>query len=188
MINGEILIKSLIYFWNLVYYCFFRLQLGIHSMFKLINPINYFLKIPSVRKSFEEKRGINDISEYVEKSAFDNREVGVPVISGGIHSGILLGSIECICFNIIQLFFGKNWMNSIFDNELIGLIYILCLFLTTSLFNYFILFKNKRYLTYFNQFDKIPKKKITLYCSICLFVYISTLVLVVYSFTWLKNI
>lgn len=176
--------KKLLRFWNLVHYCMFKLQFSIHRMLSILNPMTYFLKIPTVKKAFEKKRNINDISEYIEKSAFKNPETSVTIIWAGIHTGALLILAEYLGFNLIQISLKKDWMGYIMDNDFKGLVFIFSLIIPVIVINYFALFRNKKYLLYFKEFDEIPRYKLNLYCFFCMLAYLSMAVFLILSFTW----
>lgn len=166
----------------------FKLQLGLHRILRLLDPTTYFLKIPAIRKAFQKKRGIDDISEYIERSAFRNPETSVTTVWAGIHIGILLMCIEYFCIYLAELFLKKNWIYDALDNDTSALIFIFSLLIIETLINYFALFQKKKYLLYFDDFNKIPRNRMRFYCFICLIVYLSLGVLVIYSFTWHRRI
>lgn len=176
--------KSLVRFWNLIHYCVYEIQLIIHNFLSLLNPVSYFLRIPAIKRGFKNKRGIDNISDYVDKSAFNNPKSGVPITWAGILMGVLTINIELLLFNMIQIILKKNLLNYVLDNGNYGLIFILSLLIPGIVLDHFVLFKGKRYLIYFEEFDRIPRIKIKFYCLICLVAFLSVFALLIYSFTF----
>ena len=180
--------KRLVWFWNLIHYCLFEIQLGFYNLFKFINPLRYILKTATAKKAFEKKRGIKDISDHIDEVVFSNNINGPSITWAGMHMSALIIGIEFLCFNLLQILFKINLLEKIFDNDLYGIFLILTLFIIGSLINYFTIFKEKKYLPYFDEFNKLPKNRIRLYCILCLIGYLSIEILVVVSFTWFRNL
>jgi len=102
---------------------------------------------------------------------------------------ILEFSVELILFFVIQILLKKNLMNYILENlQIYKVIATAFIIVTpTMLFDYYVISKDKKYLKFFQQFDQIPRNRIRLYMILCLFVYISLILLVIGSFILFRN-
>jgi hypothetical protein len=143
-------------FWNLVHYCIYELQLNFHKIFRFINPLYYLYKVPPIRRYFAGKYNTDDMPQYIDDTVFDDPRSGRIIVSAGIHMGIILINVQIVIFNLIQTLLGKNLNNYIFENEKYKFVVILALLIIAGIINYNILFKDKKYLVYFDDFNKIP--------------------------------
>jgi hypothetical protein len=138
-------------------------------------------KAPFIKRYFAKKYNTNDMPLDVDDD-------GQPIVWAGIHMGIILISIQVILFNIVQVLINKNLNNYIFDNEKLKFIAIVTFLAISGIINYALVFKDKKYLIYFDDFNKISRTTIMWYCIFSTFGYISLVVLTICSFSWLKNI
>lgn len=145
-------------------------------------------KVPSIKRYFATKYNTDDMPQYVDDAVFDNPTSGQPIVWAGTHMGILLIAIQIIIFNIVQVLINRNLNNYIFDNEKYKFIAILTFLTIAGVVNYMIVFKDKKYLIYFEDFNKISRRTIICYCVFFALGYILLIILIVYSFSWLKNI
>lgn len=90
--------------------------------------------------------------------------------------------------SIVQVLINKNLNNYIFDNEKLKFIAIVSFLTISGIINYALVFKDKKYLIYFDDFNKISRRTIIWYRVFFALGYISLVVLTIYSFSWLKNI
>lgn len=149
--------KKIIWFWNLIHYKLYVLQTTAHSLFYLVNPFVWVTRIPIVR-DFYRKKGISDIGGEIN-SVFENPETGFNNIwAGGIASGLLI-FLEAGLFNLIQIYLGRILYGVMFENYYYLILFILLGITPPSLFNYFTLFKNNKYLEFFKEFEQMPKNK-----------------------------
>ena len=175
-------------FWNLIHYCMYELQLNFHKLFRFINPVYYLYKVPSIKRHFATKYNTDDMAQYVDDAVFDDPRSGQPIVLAGIQMGIILISIQIIIFNIVQVLIGKNLNNYIFDDEKLKFIAIVTFLTISGIINYALVFKDKKYLIYFEDFNKISRRTIIWYCAFLAFGYILLMVTTIYSFLWLKGI
>lgn len=175
-------------FWNLAHYCMYELQLNFHRLFRFINPVYYLYKIPFLKRYFAKRYNTDDMGQYADDAVFDNPRSGQPIVWAGIQMGIILSSIQIILFNCVQVLIGRNLNNYIFDSEKLKFVAIVSLLTISGFINYYALFKDKKYLIYFEDFNKIPRITIKWYCLFFGLGFISLIVLAIYSFSWLKYI
>lgn len=178
------MVRKLIRFWNLVFYCMVQLQMGLHRIFNFINPVRYILNTNLVKKSFERKRGISNISEYIDDNVFKNPVTGMPIVWAGIHVNMLLISGVLIILNLIQVHNHRNFLDAIVNNETYVVMFIFLIVTPIFIFNKIIFDRKNKYLIYFKEFEKLPTRKIRLYCFECLVAYSLLIGLLIYSFTW----
>ena len=179
---------KLLRFWNLVFFCMYKLQIGFHKVFSLINPISWFIKMPSVKRFFKRKRDIDNMSGYLDKQVFENPVAGNSITWARIHIGVLMMIVQVFIFILIQIIAKRNLFNYILDNSMYKIIFVFSLLIPGGIVDYFVFDKKDLYLKYFNEFDQIPKRRIWIYCLICLVAYLLLLALIIWSFTWLRFI
>jgi hypothetical protein len=175
-------------FWNLVHYCMYESQLNFHKLFRFINPVYYLYKVPFIKRYFEKKYNTDNMPKYVDDAVFDDPSTGQPIVWAGMHIGVILISFQIIIFNAVQHLINKNLNNYIFENEKYKFIAVVTLLTIAGVINYTVVFKDKKYLIYFEDFNKISRNTIIWYCVSLAFAYILLIVMTIYSFSWLKNI
>lgn len=174
--------------WNLIHYCMFIMQLNFHKLFRYLNPVYYFRRSQMAKKWFSDNRGIDDIDSYIEKSTFNNSYSGTPIVWAGIHMGIMLAALECICFNLAQILTKNDLRNYFFQNKNHEAILIVALLIPPGILNHFLIFKDRLYLKYFKEFESIPNNRLILYCAIFALLYLFIVIITWISFTWFKFI
>lgn len=175
-------------FWNMVHYCMYELQFNFHKAFRFINPVYYLYKVPAIKRYFANKYGTNNMAQYVDDALFNDPSHGQPIVTAGIHMGIILISFLITLFNLTQLVIHKNMNDYIFAHQgAEGLLFVLYLTIA-GVINYALLFRHKKYLTYFVAFNKISRSTINWYCTLAVIGYALMVILTIYSFTWLRNL
>ena len=154
--------KKLVWFSNLIFYCMYQLEI---ASFKKNTP------------------------KEIEESLFKNPRTGSSLLGTSSHFGAFLLSAESILLYFIQVLLQKNLIDFIFANPPIYkiLVSMFIMIIPSIIFEHYIIYKNKRYLKFFQQFDQMPRNKIRLYMILCLIVYISLIILAIGSFTWFTN-
>jgi hypothetical protein len=180
--------QQLVRFWNLIFFCLFKLQIELYKLFPILNPVTYFMRIPLIQRSISKKRGTENISNYKDTAEFNDRKSGYALNRAALHISLIFLCIELISINFYQILINKNLIDHIFDKDIYGIIAIILLLIPESTFNYFTLLRKKKYLGYFEQFNKIPKGKLKVYSAICVVVYFLLIALALLSFTWLGNL
>jgi len=134
-------------FWNIVHYFVYKLDCKLHLLFNKINPVYYFYKLPFAKRHFE-KMGIDPVVEA--NKAFKRPDVGISTIRAG---GFMYILIFLLCLGVANLVIkiaqqGPN----------LRLYHFITFIAISILINQVLLFRNKRYLTYFKEFDIMPKE------------------------------
>jgi hypothetical protein len=137
----------------------------------------------SVKKAYL-KRGIGDIQETT-KNVVNNPKFGINSIhAGGFMGGMVIFLIFGI-FNCSQLLFSESLGDWVFKNQTNDMLFLFGLIAPSLLFNYFILFKDSRYLEYFKEFAVLDaREKIKYYwMSLVVVVFIVCFFIVSFKFT-----
>jgi len=143
-------------------------------------PIMFLLKNDKVKKQYA-KRGVSN-PEAVVKDALNNPRTGTNSIMAGIHMGGLLVMLEYSIFNIIQVIVGKSLIQYFFKDATSVILFLIVFLVPAGIVNYFLLFKEDKYLRYFKKFDKAFKGKSSKYGWLSFLIVLSFLLLIVLSF------
>jgi len=138
-------------FWNIVHYFVYRADYKLHLLFTKINPFTLIHKLPFQKRLYERK-GIDIRNEINE--AFKRPDIGLSSIRAGGFMNIL---VFLICFGLVNFLCGLSQVSIRLR------LYHFVIFIIASLVvNYFLLFKQDKYLDYFKEFEKMShteKKK-----------------------------
>ena len=143
-------------------------------------PIIFLLRNNKVKKQYA-KRGVQD-PEVVVKNALNNPRTGINSIIAGIHMGGLLVMLEYSIFNIIQVVVGKSLIQYFFKDATSVILFLIVFLVPAGIVNYFLLFKEDKYLKYFKKFDKSLKGKSSKYGWLSFLIVLAFLFLIVLSF------
>lgn len=143
-------------------------------------PILFLLRNDKIRKQYA-KRGVQD-PEAAVKYALNNPKTGTNSIIAGIHMGGLLVMFEYSIFNIIQVIVGKYLIQYFFKDAISVILFLIVFLVPAGIINYFLLFKDDKYLGYFKKFDKSFKGKGSKYGWLSFFIVLSFFLLIVLSF------
>jgi hypothetical protein len=161
-------------FWNIIHYFLYVADYKFHLFFNKINPVVHLYKMPFAKKHFERK-GIDPIKEL--NKAFSKPSIGLSsMVSGGL-----------VYFLVFLVFFSiSNLYSAILRKELNLKIYHFILFaLMSFIVNYFLLFKEKKYLAYFKEFERMTKMERIKWAWISFLVVISILLFAIGSFIFM---
>ena len=144
--------------WNYVYYTIFNLYRLLYKFSNYIDPFRLFYKIPKIKK-FYAKGGIEDMSKFTEDIVVNNKKYGMNIMIAGIHIGGLLVLLQYGLFNLLQIAIGKSLIQNVWSSgNLYKLFFILSFLILPWIINENFLFKNDKYLKYFEEFDKESKE------------------------------
>lgn len=165
---------------NYLYYSFYRFDIKLHKLFNCINPIWMIYRIPFIQK-FYERHGVKNMLKYTDDHVFENKITGISIIRAGVY----LGSLEVMLLYSIFNFFGKTANSIVWGNNIYRALLIIILFSLPTFFNYFLIFNNNRYLTYFSEFEKMDRSKIWFYNIVVLGVVLLVITTLIFSFVFL---
>lgn len=161
-------------FWNIIHYFVYKFDYKLHLLFNKINPVYYFYKLPFAKKHFE-KMGIDPTVET--NKAFKRPDVGISSIRAG---GFMYILVFLLCLGIANVFFG------IVQQGLNLKLYHFIIFIVISLLvNQILLFRDKKYLTYFKEFEAMSKELKNKWAWISLIVIFSILLFGIGSFIFI---
>lgn len=174
--------------WNYVHYSIFNVYKLLYKLLSYIDPFRLIYRIPAVKR-FYAKGGINDISKFTDEVAFNDKRTGLGSIWAGSMVGGLLIFFEYGLFNIFQLIIGKSLIQYVWGSgNLYWLLFIAGLLIIPYTINEQLLFKNDKYLNYFDEFDKERKEVKRKMAWISFGIIIGILVFFVLSFFPLSKI
>lgn len=162
----------------MVYYFLNKWELITQNIFNY--PVLLILRNDKVKKLYA-KRGVEN-PEAVVKDALINPKTGTNSIIAGIHMGGLLVMLQYSIFNFIQASIGESLVQYFFKNVISFVFFLVTFLLPAGVVNYFLLYKNDKYLKYFKAFDKGFKNNGRKYGWRCFFIVSFFYLLVIFSF------
>lgn len=140
--------KNVIWFWNIVHWVFYKFDFKISMLISKYDPLNIIFKIPLIKNKFE-KEGLNP--NKVVEEAFKRPNGGISSMRAG---GFVGGLTVLLIYGSLNYYLG--FTKSTFNLEFYQLFFIIGLSL---LLNYFVVFKEDKYLKYFKEYEKMQKKE-----------------------------
>ncbi len=150
---------------NKLHYCIYIIECKAHLLFNKINPTILLFKIPFIRKKFKDNQGIDKPVEWFN-DFWLNKETGFGLIFTG---GWLVAIVFILLFSLMKIVF--NLVNL---DELLNEYYFIALGILSYLICYFIVFKEDKYLVYFDSFkywtkrEKITNVLYTIFFIVCI--------------------
>lgn len=167
------MLKKLIWFWNLIYYNLFLFENKVTNTF--LYPFFSLFKSKKVREIYN-KRGVND-PDLIVKDALVNPIYGSnSVKAAGIMGVIIL--FFCLGFFCLYTGFYQEKLN-------LTIINLLIFGVVAFLLNYYCLFKNKRYLEYFKEFNALSKVDRVKYAWVSFLFILFSLIFLISSFVYM---
>ena len=175
-------------FWNRIYYSIFLFECNasffFRGIFKFISPfrrIKFFRQALEIRgSSFEE------IDKAVIK-VLNNPEYGKSSMIAGKQMGGLLIVVEYSLLNFLEAITGKDLVPIVSESPTHFLIFILGLMGIQGVINYYLLWKDDKYLTYFKKFNKESQDVKRTWGWISLGVIVGLILLFIFSFWVLEK-
>jgi hypothetical protein len=163
--------------WNLMFYNLYLFELKTNKVYKYLNPFFWGNKIGDVIKRLNGRRTNYDSDEsrinLIERK-YDS------IFWAKIYIAGLLAIIECSLLNVV---FGHLLWSRLSASNLYFFLFLFGISVSCSILNNYLLYKEKRFVLYFQEFEKMDPKKKNLYGWICFFIIIIVTVSGVYSFT-----
>lgn len=126
---------------NILHFCFYKAHYKSHLLANKINPFRLLAETSFIKKRLE-KKGIMNIQKEIDK-AFGDKNYG---LSTTVAGGILWGSIAVFFFSLLIVF-----------NIPISMPYIITCGLLSGAISYFFVFRNDKYVKYFDKYEKWSK-------------------------------
>ncbi|WP_345989863.1 hypothetical protein AAEU33_19850 [Chryseobacterium sp. Chry.R1] len=147
--------------WNYIHYFIYVFEVNASKViaYPIALLFDLFYKIPFIESWLKKKNSSAQEIRSARNNAINNRIYGQNITIAGIQMGGLLVLIEYGLFNIFQATLGKPLIQYVW----LGGNYYKWLFVATMLIipyiiNNQLLWKNDKYLKYFEEFDKEPKQ------------------------------
>jgi len=148
--------NKVMYYWNMIHYYLFVWQVMLYKLFDYINPFTYFFKIKCVKR-FYSKHGVNDMNKFTNQRIINAPDEGLNMVWAGINLSGLIIICEYGFFNIIQSCLNRYLIQYVWENNVYKFSFVALLLILPATFNYLLIFKEKRYLGYFNTFEKMNR-------------------------------
>lgn len=167
--------KRIEWFWNMIYYNVYLVDVKMSWLFNFINPVFWFNKIPIIKR-YHAKHGVDDMNSFANR-ILNNPKSGLSSIWAGSFMGSLLVLIGISLLNIIETILGRSVIRDVTDSSSHFIIFFVILLGPTVLINNHLLFKKDKFLNYFKEFEMVPKEKKSAYGWLTFFV-----ILLIFSF------
>jgi hypothetical protein len=145
---------------NILHFCFYKAHYRLHLLANKVNPFRLLYRLPFVKRRCE-KLGVN-IYEAVDQ-AFGDPRAGLSVtVAGGALSGVMGTFLFALLF--------------VFDQD-IDSVYVFVAFFVAFAIAYFFVFKDDKYLAYFEQYENWSKAESMTYGCVTLASVVATFLL-----------
>ena len=147
--------------WNYIHYFIylFEVQASKIITYPITLIFDLIYKIPFIANALKKKNSSSQEIRAASENAINNRLYGQNIIISGIQMGGLIILIEYGLFNILQTILGEPFRQFIWEpGNSYKWIFIIGLLAIPWIINEKLLFKNDKYLKYFEEFDKEPKE------------------------------
>jgi len=174
--------------WRLVHYYLWVWEKAFHNVHRYIVPFYWLFRVPAI-KALYSRRGTKDVSDYLEKVAFNDPVTGWNARWAGINAGGLLVLLEFGVFNCVEAILDRNLLQYVWSDAASRVLSCILFLLPAGLFNYYVLFRNDRYLQDFEKYEQMPKQKRRRYGWLCFLIVLGILGFIVGSFAlviWVK--
>lgn len=128
---------------NILHFCFYKAHYKSHFFANKINPFRILAESSFIKKRLE-KKGITNIEKEINK-AFGDKNFG---LSTTVAGGILWGAIAIFLFSLLIVF-------NVFVYATMP--YIIACAVLSGAICYFFVFKNDKYIQYFDKYEKWSK-------------------------------
>ncbi len=164
-------------FFNIIHYCLYKADSKRHLLSNKLNPFVLIGKIPAIKKKLEEQ-GASLLG--VTNKIWGDKRYGFSIVISGSGLVIALFLIILAVFDILN----GVLLNPIKSS---GLPFLFCALLAYTICHYTV-FKEDKYLRYFQQFEKWSKAEKWKY-SVSTFVFVAgSIVFWLYSFKFLPKL
>lgn len=164
------MIKNIEYYINVIHFCLYKAHFKLHTILTRINPINLIHKVPFQKRKYEEL-GI-DISKEIDKS-FSDKNFGISLMFSG---GILIALFFFFFISIL------NIITKLFNQDGVTKMHFLLSVIIALFFFNFLVYRQDKYLIYFEEFELLSKIKKQLYCFFSFSVILLVFFILILSF------
>ena len=164
-------------FFNIIHFCLYKADSKSHLLSNKLNPFVLIVKIPAVKKKFEEQ-GTSLLG--VTNKIWGDKRYGFSIMISGGGLVIALFLIILAVFDILNGVLSSPIKSS-------GLPFLFCALLAYGICHYTV-FKGDKYLRYFRQFEKWTKAEKWKYGLLTFAFIAGSIVLWLYSFRFLPKL
>ncbi len=162
-------------FWNIVHFFVYKIDYKLRLAFNKINPVFYLYRLPFAQRHFK-KMGIDPLEEV--NKAFKRPDIGISSIFAG---GFMYILVFLLGFGIVNLY------SAVIQRELnLKVYHFIALVIISFIVNHFLLFKQDKYIDYFEDFEKMEKTEKWKWSWISLVVILIILAFSISSFAFLN--
>jgi hypothetical protein len=133
--------KAMENYLNILHFCFYKAHYKSHLFANKINPFRLLSEMSFIKTRLE-KKGITNIQNEINK-AFGDKNFG---LSTTVAGGMLLGWVGIFIFSLLIVF-----------NLPISMPYIVACVVLSGIISYFFVFRNDKYIKYFDKYEKWSK-------------------------------
>ncbi|MCW3162627.1 hypothetical protein [Chryseobacterium oryctis] len=147
--------------WNYVHYFIYQFEIKASKIitYPITLIFDLIYKIPFIVNSLKKKNSSPKEIRAASDNAINNRTYGQNIVMSGIHMGGLIILIEYGLFNIFQTILGKSLIQFFWEpGSSYKWLFVAILLIAPWILNEKLLFKNNKYLKYFDEFDQESKK------------------------------
>jgi hypothetical protein len=171
--------ELLVNIWQRLHYNVYRFN-AFSQIYVVGLPFTLLYRNKYIIKIFSEKRGIKNPEQFFKKILTDPKNSTVMWIS----------DVSMCILVMLMLFTVANLISSIFETVLLAqlsklLFLVICLVPSMGV-NYYLLWKDNKYLTYFNKFEQEPKEVKRKWAWISFGVFVGIILLLIASF-WIMT-
>jgi len=154
-------IKIMERIWNYLYYYIYLFEIKASNIitypFSMIFDLIY--KIPAISNGLKKKGSSPKKLREVNSNLMRNRVYGQSINFANIQIGGLLVFVEFGLFNLLQAILGKSLIQYVWEEgSIYKWLFIIGGLVIAYIINNQLLWKNDKYLKYFEEFDKSPKE------------------------------
>lgn len=175
--------------WNYIHYFIFLFENKSTYFFRKILSFIFYpiVQIKFLKQGIEKRGSSFKEIDKVAINTLNNPEYGKSITIAGLQMGGLIIFVEYSLFNFLQAILGKSLIQYVWEDSLYTGIFIVSLLIIPAIINYFLLWKNDKYLTYFKEFEKEPKIIKQKWAWISFGVVASIVLLLIFSFWIMTN-
>lgn len=177
--------------WNYIHYFIYLFEVNASKIitYPITMIFDLIYKIPFIKNGLKNKNSSPEEIRMASENAINNRIYGQNIIISGIQMGGLIILVEYGVFNILQLLLGKSLIQYIWEpGYFYKWIFVAGLLVIPWILNENLLFRESKYLKYFDEFDKEPKEITRKWALISFGIIIGILAFFILSFIPLSKI
>ena len=143
--------KIIEFYLNIIHFCYYKAHYNLHLLTNKLNPFNLIHKLPFQKRRYE-KLGI-DIQKEIN-TAFEDKTFG---LSTTIAGGFLFVLLFFFVFGVFGL------LRKLLTKDILETAHFLIFGVLSALVCYVFVFKNDKYIKYFDKFEKWTRNEKTKY-------------------------